>query len=88
MRKVAGGLRALNQWIKTLASEDGYLFESRLTLADIATCVLLGFMAVRWPDHGWEKEYPEMAKYWRKLEERESFKQTVPVAQKFTDPVV
>nr|OQO21498.1 hypothetical protein B0A51_11289 [Rachicladosporium sp. CCFEE 5018] len=26
---------------------------------------VLGFMAVRWPDHGWKSEYPAMEKYWR-----------------------
>ncbi|OQO00813.1 hypothetical protein B0A48_13500 [Cryoendolithus antarcticus] len=49
---------------------------------------VLGFMAVRWPDHGWKSEYPNMEKYWRKLEERPNFASTVPVAQKFSDPVV
>ncbi|KAK6434983.1 hypothetical protein LTR95_008838 [Oleoguttula sp. CCFEE 5521] len=88
MRKVTGGLRALNAWVEERATSSGYLFEGRLTIADIATCSVLGFMAVRWPDHGWKNGYPAMEKYWRKLEERPSFASTVPVAQKFSDPVV
>lgn len=29
-------------------------------------------------DDKWEEKYPELVKYWRGLEELESFKQTVP----------
>lgn len=86
MRKVEGGLRALAGWVEQ--AKGGYLVQNRLTYADIAVCSVLGFMNVRWPQHGWKEQYPEMAKYFKALDERPSFANTRPVAQKFTDPVV
>jgi len=86
MRKVEGGLRALNAWAEQ--SKGSYLVQDRLTIADLAAVSVLGFMAIRWPQHTWREQYPQLGKYWKKLEERPSFANTRPVAQKFSDPVV
>jgi glutathione S-transferase len=86
MRKVEGGLRALNTWVEQRKGD--YLVQNRLTYADIATCSVLGFMNVRWPQHNWKEQYPGMEKYFRTLDERPSFANTRPSPQKFTDPVV
>ncbi len=80
------GLRALASWVEQ--SKSGYLVQNRLTYADLAAVSVLGFMAVRWPQHKWREQYPHLEEYWKRLEERPSFANTRPVAQKFTDPVV
>jgi len=86
MRKVEGGIRALSTWVEQ--SKGDYLVQNRLTYADIAVCSVLGFMNVRWPQHNWKEQYPYMAKYFKKLDERPSFANTRPSPQKFSDPVV
>ena len=88
MRKIRGAIQALNAWVVQRAGNTGYLFEGRLTIADLAVCSVLGFMAVRWPDHDWREQYPVLKTYWSKLEERPSFANTRPSAQVFADPVV
>lgn len=86
MRKVEGGLQALATWVKHANSQ--YLINGTFGHADIAAGSLLGFMNVRWPNHSWKKQYPELVEYWSHLEERESFKTTVPKAQTFKDQIV
>ena len=88
MRKVEGGLRALAKFVDQINDGSDYLVQDRLTYADIAVCSVLGFMHVRWPQHGWKQNYPQLELYWKKLDERPSFANTRPSPQKFTDPVV
>ena len=45
-------------------------------------------MDVRWPQHRWKEQYPQLERYFRALDERPSFIETRPYAQKFSDPVV
>lgn len=86
MRKVNGGLKALAQWVDQKNGQ--YLVGDRFGLADIAAGSVLGYLAVRWPDHPWRSQYPALNKYWESLEERPSFKQTVPQKQVFKDKIV
>lgn len=88
MRKVEGGLRALATFVDQIKDGSDYLVQNRLTYADIAACSVLGFMHVRWPQHGWKQEHPQLERYWKKLDERPSFANTRPAPQKFADPVV
>ena len=49
--------------------------------------------AVDWVDFfglckGWRQEYPELAAWWEKLSQRETFKATVPVMFEMKEPVV
>jgi glutathione S-transferase len=88
MRKVTGGLRALSSWVDARPRNSDFLLADKLTYADIAVCSVLGFMEVRWAEHGWKEEYPAMERYFKKLDERESFVSTRPKAQVFSDPVV
>jgi len=85
-RKVAGGLKALAQWVDQ--KKGPYLVGDHFGLADIAVGSVLGFMAVRASDHPWRSEYPALKQYWESLEERQSFKDTVPRAQAFKDAIV
>ena len=49
-----------------------------MTLADIALGCHIGFISSRRPDFFPQEKYPGLAKLWKKLEERESFRKTVP----------
>lgn len=84
MRKVRGGLKALNDWV----GNKEFILENRLTLADIAAGGVLGYMKVRFQAIDWQSEYPGLKKYIDRLEERQSFKDTVPVPQNITDKIV
>ena len=83
-RKVNGGLRALSTWV----GEKDFIIGKDLTLADIAAGTVLGYMKVRYPTQDWQKEYSNLKRYSDGLEKRESFKQTVPVAQTISDKIV
>jgi len=49
-----------------------------MTLADIALACHIGFISARRPEFFSQEKYPGLAKLWKTLEERESFKRTVP----------
>ncbi len=48
------------------------------TLADVAVGCTLGWLAFRFPEIGWRDDYPNLARLFDKLSERQSFKDTVP----------
>jgi glutathione S-transferase len=55
----------------------------RYSLADVAVGCCFGWLAFRKPgDVDWEKQYPTVARHYRKLMERPSFSDTVPQAPK------
>lgn len=83
-RKVDGGLKALSEWV----GEREFIIGDKLSLADVAAGSILGYMKVRFQDDGWQVRYPNLKRYSDKLEERESFKDTVPYAQKIQDKIV
>ena len=56
-------------------------------MADIATGTLLRFITVRWPQNDWRVQYPNLAVYSDRLEERPSFASTRPVPQVIRDRV-
>ncbi|KAI4723502.1 glutathione S-transferase domain-containing protein [Aureobasidium sp. EXF-10727] len=86
MRKVEGGLKALAQWAEQ--KEGDFLVGNKFGLADIAVGSVCGYLAVRWPDNGWQDTYPALKKHWQMLEARPSFKDTVPSPQTMKDKVV
>ena len=47
-------------------------------LADVAVGCTLGWLSFRFPDIAWRDDYPNLAKLYDKLSERQSFKDTVP----------
>ncbi|PPJ53917.1 hypothetical protein CBER1_04634 [Cercospora berteroae] len=88
-RKVTGGIKALNNWVTNRSDRSSpYVHGSKLSIADLAICSVLGFMNVRFPDHEWQSQYPELKSYWQEHEKRVSFKATVPVAQTYKDKIV
>ena len=84
LRKIEGGVAAL---ARDLGNRD-YAVGGRLTFADISVVALFGWFAVRFPDFNLRARYPNLARYWDRLEERPSFQATVPYAQVLRDPVV
>jgi glutathione S-transferase len=60
----------------------------RFGLGDIAVGTCLGYLSVRFPEFGWQAMYPNLAAYCARMEQRPSFKSSVPVPQKISDKVV
>ncbi len=69
------GLEALSE---ALGEKPWYLGNS-MTLADIASGCMLGYLDLRFPEIDWRKAHPNLAKLFDKLMTRASFKETVPV---------
>lgn len=86
MRKVEGGLKALAGWVESKPGE--YVTPGGFGLADIALGSVLGYMAVRFPEHTWRTQYPGLEKHWQLLESRQSFKDTLPKPQTMKDKIV
>lgn len=83
-RKVEGGLKALSNWV----GDKDFIIGDKLSLADVAAGAVLGYMKVRYPDPTWQTQYANLKRYSDRLEERESFKNTVPYPQKISDRIV
>ena len=84
LRKVEGGLKALSKWV----GEKDFIVDDKFGLADVAAGSVLGYLKVRWPDNEWQKQYSNLKRYSDKLEERQSFEETVPSPQKISDRIV
>lgn len=85
-RKIAGALKAYSELVK--AANGGYLVSNTYSIADIAVGC-----AIEWVDFfglckDWKEQYPELAAWWAKLSQKETFKQTVPVMFDMKDRVV
>ena len=83
-RKVDGAIRELARMV----GDKPFCHGDRFTMADVATGTLLGYMAVRWPQIDWQQRYPNLAAYWRRMDQRPSFAQTRPESQLIRDRVV
>jgi glutathione S-transferase len=84
MRKVRGGLVNLAQTL----GDRPWMVGDAFGLGDIATGCMLGYMSVRFPDIAWRAMQPTLAAYADRLEDRPSFRDTVPYPQKIRDAVV
>ena len=84
LRKVDGGLGALDG----LISDGDWTWGNRFSMADITTGCVLGYIAMRWPDHPWRARHPRLAALSDRLEMRESFAATRPTPQKIVATVV
>ena len=84
LRKVEGGVAALARDI----GDRDHAVGGRLTLADISIVAPLGWFEVRFPEFDWRGKYPNLARYYDRLNARPSFKATVPSPQVLRDPVV
>jgi glutathione S-transferase len=82
-RKADGALRELSR----LIGERTMCVADTLTYADLAVVSLLGWLRVRMPEYGWEGSYPNLVAYADRLEQRPSFRATVPSPQVIRDRV-
>ncbi len=74
MSKVNAGLKAMSAGLKDTA----FCCGNHYTLADVAVGCALGWLTFRFPEISWRSDYPNLAKLFDKLSERQSFKDTVP----------
>jgi glutathione S-transferase len=76
--------RQQKKWQNGFAALEGMLGDrewcvgSHMTLADIAVGCHLGFIGLRVPQYFPTDRYPRLARLWRKLEARDSFRKTAP----------
>ncbi|WP_256924247.1 glutathione S-transferase family protein [Hydrogenophaga sp. IBVHS2] len=83
-RKVDGALRELAR----VVGDRGFCVGDRFTLADVATGTLLGYLKVRWPHLDWPQQYPNLAAFSERIEQRPSFAGSRPTTQVISDRVV
>jgi glutathione S-transferase len=74
--KVNAGLKVMSQELgeKTWCTGDSF------NLADIAAGVALAYLAFRFPEIEWNRDYPNLMRFADKIAKRQSFRDTVPVA--------
>lgn len=83
--KVDGSLKALAEWLPD--HKDFYVLDG-IGLADITTGSTLEYLRLRLPDHPWQTRCPDLARYCEGLEKRQSFVESVPIAQPFTERIL
>lgn len=74
MGKVHAGLHVMAKDL----GETPFCMGNHYTLADVAVGCCLGWLLFRFPEIGWRGEYPNLARLFDKLSERQSFKDTAP----------
>jgi glutathione S-transferase len=83
-RKIDGGVREIARLVGTRE----YAVGDRFTIGDIGAATAVGYINVRYPEMPWRKSYPNLASFSDRMEQRPSFKSSIPVAQKISDKVV
>ena len=83
-RKVDGGLMEIARLIGARRFAVGESFG----LGDIAAVTVVGYLSVRWPEINWREQYPDLAAYSDRMEQRLSFQKSRPIPQKISDKVV
>ena len=84
IRKIQGGVGE----IARLIDQRTYAVGNSFSLGDISVGSALGYLSVRFTEFNWRKLYPSLAQYFSVLEQRTSFKETVPYPQTISDKVV
>ena len=83
-RKIEGGVAEMAR----LVGERQWAVADAFGLGDIAVGTVLGYLSLRFQDLRWRALYPDLARFSDRLEQRPSFKDSVPFAQTITDTVV
>jgi len=72
--KIEGGFAALEEML----GERQWCVGNAMSLADIAIACHIGFIRLRAPQFFPAGRYPNLARLWKKMEERDSMKKTAP----------
>ena len=72
-------IRSLD-YMATELGENGSCVGTHFSLADIAAGCALGYLKLRFPDITWDTTHPNLARLYKKLAARASFKVTDPAA--------
>ena len=83
-RKIEGGVAEMAKIVGSRLWAVG----DRFGLGDIAVGTCVGYLSVRFQDMPWRTLYPDLALFSDRLEQRPSFKGSVPYAQTITDKVM
>ncbi len=74
--KVRQGMKAMAQGL----GDNPFCAGKQFSLADVAVGCALGWISFRFPEIDWREDHPNLARLFEKLSDRQSFKDTVPVA--------
>ena len=74
MGKVEAGVKAMSHGL----GDKPFCSGNHLSLADIAVGAALGYVVFRFPELGWQQQYPNLAKLSDKLMQRPTFRDTAP----------
>ncbi len=74
MQKVHSGLKMMS----TQLGDREFCHGNSLTLADIAVECALGWLLVKFPDIEWQKDYPNLNRFYQAMASRPSFQATRP----------
>ncbi len=83
-RKIEGGVAEMAKMVGSRPWAVG----DRFGLGDIAVGTALGYLSVRFLELPWRERYPDLARFSDRVEQRPSFKDSVPYAQTITDKVM
>ena len=83
-RKIEGGTRELAR----LLGDRPWAVGEGFGLGDIALGTAVAYLSVRYPQLDWKALYPNLAAHSARLEQRASFRDSVPVPQMIRDKVV
>jgi len=88
-RKVEGAMRTFNEYVVAVEKEGReYVVGKELTVADIAIVCTVGFIEFGQMRQGWREKWPELSKYFDRVDGREEFAKTRPVMFDLTEKVV
>jgi glutathione S-transferase len=78
--KISKGISALDaHYSKALAAGHEWLHASGFSIADIAAGAVLEWLDFRMPEIAWAETYPGLNALVKKLNSRDSFKETIPI---------
>jgi glutathione S-transferase len=83
-RKIEGGVKE----IARIVGDGEWAVGDRFGLGDIAAGTVAGYLAVRFPEFRWRDAHANLAALSDRLEDRPSFRDSVPVPQTVRDAVV
>jgi glutathione S-transferase len=86
-RKIEGGVREIARLVEH-AGQQGWAVGDRLSWGDIGAVTAIGYLGVRYPELEVAKQYPALAAYCARLEQRASFANSRPYPQTITDKIV